>query len=369
MTTSGEPRLTVLITGVGAPVGVSIFKALRQSQLKPRIVATDTAVMSVGLFRADAAYLLPHVTADEPGYLRRLQEICLRERVAMVCFGSEIEMRRVAPHRAEIERATGSRLVLNEPDHLEAFMDKWTTVRTLRDRGFPVPDSVLATDPGAVAAFLTRHDLPVVLKPRHGSGSTNVYVVRSLRELEVLTEYVVEPLLQELLLPDVEEYTVGVYKSPRSGYLGQIVFRRELGAGLTYKAEVVRDPEIEATCRNVVESFDVWGPINLQLRKTAAGVRIFEINLRFSSSVVMRSCFGFNEPELALRDLVLEEPLTPRPSARDMRSGTGTRSTSSRASTRAGRQPSTRGGRRARARTTSDRDLARGGLSLDPPRK
>lgn len=229
----------------------------------------------------------------------------------MVCFGSEIEMRRVAPHRAEIERATGSRLVLNEPDHLEAFMDKWTTVRTLRDRGFPVPDSVLATDPGAVAAFLTRHDLPVVLKPRHGSGSTNVYVVRSLRELEVLTEYVVEPLLQELLLPDVEEYTVGVYKSPRSGYLGQIVFRRELGAGLTYKAEVVRDPEIEATCRNVVESFDVWGPINLQLRKTAAGVRIFEINLRFSSSVVMRSCFGFNEPELALRDLVLEEPLTP----------------------------------------------------------
>ena len=104
MTTSGEPRLTVLITGVGAPVGVSIFKALRQSQLKPRIVATDTAVMSVGLFRADAAYLLPHVTADEPGYLRRLQEICLRERVAMVCFGSEIEMRRVAPRRAASRR-------------------------------------------------------------------------------------------------------------------------------------------------------------------------------------------------------------------------------------------------------------------------
>ena len=132
MTTSGEPRLTVLITGVGAPVGVSIFKALRQSQLKPRIVATDTAVMSVGLFRADAAYLLPHVTADEPGYLRRLQEICLGERVAMVCFGSEIEMRRVAPHRAEIERATGSRLVLNEPEHLEAFMDKWKTVVLVR---------------------------------------------------------------------------------------------------------------------------------------------------------------------------------------------------------------------------------------------
>jgi carbamoyl-phosphate synthase large subunit len=308
--------VTVLVTGVGAPVGVSIFKALRQSQLEPRIVATDTAVMSVGLFRADAAYVVPHVTHEGLGYLQRLEEICLREHVDMVCFGSEIEMRHVARHRSEFERVTGSRLVLNEPEHLEAFMDKWTMFCTLRDRGFPVPDTVLATDPDAVSAFLARHDLPVVLKPRHGSGSKNVLIVRTRRELELLTEYVFEPILQELLLPEVEEYTVGVYKSPRTGYLGQIALRREMGAGLTYKAEVAHDAEIEMTCRNVVEAFDVWGPVNLQLRKTAAGVRIFEINLRFSSSVVMRSHFGFNEPELALRDLVLGEspdPPTIRP--------------------------------------------------------
>ena len=34
--------LSVLVTGAGAPVGVSIFKALRQSTLNPRIVATDS---------------------------------------------------------------------------------------------------------------------------------------------------------------------------------------------------------------------------------------------------------------------------------------------------------------------------------------
>src|SRR5665811_2385452 len=152
MTTSREPRLTVLVTGVGAPVGVSIFKALRQSQLKPRIVATDTAVMSVGLFRADAAYLLPHVTADEPGYLRRLQEICLRERVAMVCFGSEIEMRRVAPHRAEIERATGSRLVLNEPEHLEARPQRAGPPRGFHGQVDDCPRSVIAGSPSPTAS-------------------------------------------------------------------------------------------------------------------------------------------------------------------------------------------------------------------------
>ena len=312
MTGSSGSHLTVLVTGVGAPVGVSIVKALRQSSLRPRIVATDAQPMSVGLFRAEAAYLLPNVAGDEREYLRRLEEICHRERVSMVCFGSEIEMRRMAPHRAAIERETGARLVLSEPAILEAFMDKWAMVGALRERGFPVPDSVLATDSAGVDAFLARHDFPVMLKPRHGSGSKNVHVVRTRRELEILIELVPEPLLQEQLLPDTEEYTVGLYKSPRTGYLGQIVFRRELGSGLTYKAEVVRDREIEEACRQVADSFDIWGPVNLQLRKTAAGVRFFEINLRFSSSVVMRAYFGFNEPELALRDLVLHEaPASP----------------------------------------------------------
>ena len=65
-------ELTALVTGVGAPPGVSIFKALRQSSLRPRIVATDADPVSVGLFRADVGCVLPRVTKDEPGYLAAL---------------------------------------------------------------------------------------------------------------------------------------------------------------------------------------------------------------------------------------------------------------------------------------------------------
>ena len=301
--------MNVLVTGVGAPVAVSIFKALRQSGLKPRIVATDSDRLSVGLFRADSAYVLPRIADDEASYSDRLTEICLAESVAMICFGSEIEMRRLAPHLDELERNTGARLILNGPRFVESFMDKWETVRLLREKGLPVPDTVLASDPNDVRAFLARHPFPMIVKPRHGSGSKNLFVVRDPRELDFAARYVDEPVLQEYLLPDEEEYTVGIYKSQRTGYVGQIVMRRTLSAGLTYKAEVIRDDEIESVCRTVVESFDVWGPINVQLRKTAAGVRIFEINLRFSSSAVIRAAFGFNEPDMCLHDVVLGESL------------------------------------------------------------
>ena len=306
---------TVLVTGAGAPPGVGIMKALRQSALRPRIVATDAEPLSVGLFRADAAYVVPKVAADEALYLDALEEVCVRERVALVCFGTEVEMRRMAPHVEALEHRTGARLVLNSPAAVDAFMDKWKTTCVLRERDLPVPDTVLATDAAAVAAFLARHPFPLIVKPRHGSGSRNLFTVRAEGELAFLARWVPDPVLQEYLLPDDEEYTVGVYKSAKRGYVGQIVFRRSLAAGLTYKAEVVRDPEIEAVCRRVVESFDVWGPVNVQLRKTANGVRIFEINLRFSSSVPMRAHFGFNEPELCLRDVVLGEAIA-RPAIR-----------------------------------------------------
>lgn len=310
-----EQRPVVLVTGTGSSTGVSVFKALRASSLKPRIVATDAEPMSSGLFRADASYVLPWVR-DEAAYLERLTAACVEEGVDMICFGSEVESRAMAPQREPIELATGAKVILNEAPLVDRLLDKWEMVRMLAAAGLPVPESVPGDDPEAVEAFLASHDFPYVLKGRRSSGSKEVYVVRDRVTLDRLLVSVPLPMLQEYLWPDDEEYTVGVYRSPTHGYIGQIVFRRVLGAGLTYKAQVVHDEDIERVCRDVVDHVDAWGPINLQLRKTGDGPRIFEINLRFSSSAVMRAHFGFNEPELCLREFVLGERPTP-PVVRD----------------------------------------------------
>src|SRR4029077_837656 len=54
---------------------------------------------------------------------------------------------------------------------------------------------------------------------------------------------------------------------------------------------------------------------NVQLRVTARGPVPFEINPRFSGGVSMRAHFGYNEVEMAVRDLVLDEPV-PQPVTR-----------------------------------------------------
>lgn len=301
--------ITVVVTGAGAPVGVSILKALRLSRLCPRIVATDVDSESVGLFRADVARILPPAAEDPPRYRRELAAVCRDEGAAMVFFGSEAEMRTVAPVAREIEHRSGARLIVNHPRLVDGFLDKWTSMRLLRSLGLPVPETILTSDLASRRPFLRAQGYPVVLKPRHGSGSKNFFVLHSDAELERLVPQVPDGVIQEYLYPDDEEYTVGVYRSRTRGYIGQIQLKRVLASGLTYKAEVVRDTEITAVCRQMVERADCWGPVNLQLRKTVHGVKIFEVNLRLSSSAVMRAYFGFNEPEMCLRDEICGEHL------------------------------------------------------------
>lgn len=308
-------RPTVLVTGVGGPLGVSIVKSLNQSALSPRIVGCDADPVSVGLFRVDAGYTMPRARDDTAGYRNRLAEICAREHVSLVFLGSETEMQVMAPVKRRFEAETDTVLALNDERWIDIFTDKWKTFETLQGACFGVPDSVLPDDEPALRRFLERHAFPLIIKPRFGSGSTRLFTVHSDRELECLRLYIDRPVLQEYLLPDDQEYTAGIYKSRSRDFIETIVFKRSLGAGLTYKAEVVFDNEIAKVCRRLAESFDIWGPFNVQLRRTETGIKIFEVNLRPSSSVAMRTFFGFNELDLCLRDTLLTEEL-PRPSIR-----------------------------------------------------
>jgi len=64
--------VTVLVTGVGAPVGVSIIKALRASNLLVKVVGVDSEPLAQGLFRVDRAHLVPSAREDANAYFESL---------------------------------------------------------------------------------------------------------------------------------------------------------------------------------------------------------------------------------------------------------------------------------------------------------
>src|SRR5439155_15144415 len=91
---------------------------------------------------------------------------------------------------------------------------------------------------------------------------------------------------------------------------GSICYRRgQLVAGDTFRAHLVVHEGVQAEARKVAEALHPAGPCNVQLRLTERGPVTFEINPRFSGGVSIRAHFGYNEVEMAIRDLVLGQPV------------------------------------------------------------
>ncbi|HIK56792.1 MAG TPA: ATP-grasp domain-containing protein [Synechococcales cyanobacterium M55_K2018_004] len=304
-------QITVVVTGAGSTVGLGIAKALRASQLPIRIVGTDSEPLSVGLFRLDQGYLLPSARGEnkEP-YFEALIEVCRKENAAIVMSGWEGDLVMVAERKAEFEQRSGAIAPLN-PSSVLVGLDKWLTYKALHAAGVPVPDTALPTDPEQLEAFRQKHSYPFLLKARCSSGSRGVVMVHNDEEFNFFRNYLRDPVMQERLLPDDQEYTVGLFFQTDGHVAGALSLKRSLMAGLSYRMESVQHPEVCKTAIQAAAALGMLGPANVQMRLTPDGPKVFEVNPRFSSATCVRAQFGLNEPEMAVRHFVLGERLSP----------------------------------------------------------
>ena len=113
-------------------------------------------------------------------------------------------------------------------------------------------------------------------------------------ELDYLAKRHPEAILQELLEPDDREVTCAVYRR-RDGEVTSLLMLRRLSGGFTGWAKVIKDDETSRMCDVIAQGLDLRGSMNIQLRLTAQGPRVFEINPRFSSTVLMRHRLGFSD--------------------------------------------------------------------------
>jgi carbamoyl-phosphate synthase large subunit len=296
-----------LITGVGDTVGQALIKTARQSGLPCRVLGTDRHEYSVGLRWADQGFLLPHC-ADAAAYVDGMRKLCLAERVNLILPGSEKELLVLAEHAENLRAATGAIVVASSPEILRVALDKWETCRFLEAKGLKFPKYARAAATAEMEQLIAEVGFPLLAKPIRGTGAIGVMKIKARQDLEAVYACAAPMVVQEYLLPDDEEYSVEVYTLKTGAQAGAICYRRgQLIAGDTYKAHVVSHEAVLAEARAVAQALAPAGPCNVQLRMTARGPVTFEINPRFSGGVAMRAHFGFNEVEMAIRDLLRNE--------------------------------------------------------------
>lgn len=286
----------VLITAIGGDIAQGIAAILRQSFPDWHLTGIDVHARHAGSLFVDQFHIAPR--ASEAGYEDALKTIVKRDAIDLVILMSEAELLLLAAvgHRkvGEADLLMANRLAI------EVGADKLKTARFLESIGVPAPWTELAEK------FQPQKHLPCIFKPRRGAGSKTVFRCESLEEVEFYRHQHADTIVQELLLPADQEVTCGVFRT-REGRIAVVQLLRTLTGGFTGWAQVIDDPDVLSQCTRLAEALDLRGSINVQLRITADGPRIFEINPRFSSTVLMRHQMGFCDLVWSIQDLMGEE--------------------------------------------------------------
>lgn len=304
-------KINIAITGTGSLIGQAIIKSIQRSNLKDqvRIIGFDYFKETVGSFWTDKNYLLPDIlkpTVTAEQWLDVIVNTIIEENIKMLFVGVDFELPVFAKYKNDLEQRTGAIIMVSSSDVIEIADDKYLTYNFLKKHGLSHPQSFLPKDVDYNAL-----QFPVIIKPRKGARSVGVYKINDRPQLEEMLGKVKEPVIQECVGTDEEEYTCGtIYLNNELKKI--IVLKRSLKEGNTFISHYKKNfPEaITNYLIEVCNCLKPFGACNFQLRLDSKGVpKIFEINSRHSGTTYIRSLFGYKEIEYIINALLFNNEI------------------------------------------------------------
>lgn len=191
-----------------------------------------------------------------------------------------------------------------DPQAVRRCRDKGTQRAALVAAGVPGPDYAVARTPADAVAAAAGIGLPVVVKPVAGSGSIGVRRCARLDEVRRAAGEVLSADPAQLALPRqaavvVEEYLHGPEYSVETldervvgitaKRLGTQPYFVETGHDFPAPLERGEQIAIGDTAVAALRALGLgWGPAHVELRQTAGGPRIVEVNPRLAGGMIPR---------------------------------------------------------------------------------
>ena len=241
---------------------MSVIKSL---ELDPtvQLLAADMDAWAAGLYLLppDARTLIP--AGLDPDFASAVLARCAALGVHVLIPTVDAEMRPLARARAEYA-AAGIELMLAPERALDLTLDKLALARCCAGH-VRVPRTECFDDALDPASW----DYPVVLKPRTGSGSRDISVVASARDLAAL-ERSAEFIVQEYL--PGEEYSIDVLADTSSHVIAAVPrVRARVDSGVSVAGRTMHDPELEHFGATVASVTGLTYIANVQARRDVAG--------------------------------------------------------------------------------------------------
>jgi carbamoyl-phosphate synthase large subunit len=286
--------MKVLVTAVGGDLGQGLVKALRLSTDPIQVLGCDSDTTGVGSAFVDSYHVVP-LAKNVAEYVEALDTLCRQLNIDAVIPGCEPEIAVLS----RLNLPSETPIVCQKHQWVDQYGDKFRCMQSLSNTVELAPFAD-GNDRDAVQNVVSKTGFPVVIKARSSSGSRTLRIARNMRELEAFIAQVPSSVVQAYLDDTGGEFSVGMFAC--DNFTTFISYRRELGpVGCTWFAETSDDAEVLDYARRVANATHLKGSANLQVRKTSRGVRLLEINPRFSSLVAARAACEFRDVEWSIR--------------------------------------------------------------------
>jgi len=283
-----SPDINILLTGAGTQTFANVINPLKDYyRNRVKLVACDMDPMAYGLYLADKSYIIP--PAVNSNFIKRIVEICRLESVKIILPLLSLDMLPISKHKKEFADM-GVSAPISDYKSIKICSDKKLTYDFFRHHNIPTPATYLPDElPGKL-------DFPVIVKPRHLSGSKFFQKVNSRDELPKITGCVPDPIIQSFL--NGQEYTVDILADLESRPVGIVPRSRlKISSGKSVVGKTEDLPVLRKLIEYVIKKIPLIGPANIQCFKINGNFLFTEVNPRFSAGGLPLSVSaGMNSP-------------------------------------------------------------------------
>lgn len=301
---------TILVTAIGSFSAVTVIESLKKEG--HRVVGCDIypAEWVANSKIADVFYRAPYAT-DRQAYEKFIRMVCKEEEVSFIMPLTDVEIDLFRAWTTAAED-TGAVVCMSKRKMLDLIRNK----KALED--YLAPMGICEIIPGRLLSELVKElgkndrpgyaalEYPLVVKPVDGRSSQGLHIVKSAKEMELVTELCRENLSQYIVQPKIPGpvITVDVVRNPETEEC-VCVPRRELlrtpnGAGTS--VYVFKNEYLENQCKAIAKALDICGCVNLEFveekeptEKNGPGRwRFLECNPRFSGGLAFSSVAGYD---------------------------------------------------------------------------
>jgi len=277
---------------------------------KGLIIAGDLDDHASALQEADKAFKLPEIYDDN--YFSTLLEICKKNDVKLIIPLNDLELPLLAKIQGKFKES-GIIPVISSSEVIDICFDKVKTRDFLEKIKIKVPKTYLSLEKAKQDLKDDIIKFPVVIKPRWGSGSLNMFYPKNMEQLELAYKLISSEIKNSILAKanydskespiiiqeKIEgiEYGIDIVNDLKGNYSTTFTKKKlSMRCGETDKAVTIKDERLEILGETIGKNLKHVGNLDCDIIEKDGRLYVIDMNPRFGGHYPFAHIAGANIP-------------------------------------------------------------------------